>query len=207
MPLEEYISEVKGKYKNIQDAYAGISKKCSRGGVAGSDNKKILHVGSHLKQEGQANLVREMSIEILTSSEGCVPIVKSFESDAFSNQSFVKDIKFYNKSDMKFKQHFVVDKGFLDISYKTKDISTLHFKNYVFFYKRDNDMFKLMQYDCVTHEHKELPTYEIREPSSEYRYHIMFSKQFANQKDMDNIENVHDFLAKQYVFAQVYMVE
>jgi hypothetical protein len=134
LPLEEYISEVKGKYKNIQEAYAEISKKCSRGGDASADNKKIMHVGSHLKQDGQANLIREMSIEILASSEGCIPIVKSFESDAFSNQAFVKDIKFYNKNDMKMKQHFIVDKGFLDISFKTKDISTLHFKNFVFFY-------------------------------------------------------------------------
>ena len=69
-------------------------------------------------------------------------------------------------------------------------------------------MFKLIQYDCVTHEHKELPTYEIREPNSEYRYHIMFSRQFGdNQKENEKIDSVHDFLGKQFAFAQVYKIE
>lgn len=121
-------------------------------------------MGSHVKLENQANLIREMSLEIKLSSEGCVPIIKTFESDPASSQKWVKDVKFYSRVQLDVKNHFVCDQGIQDLSYKTIDTSLLHFKNFVFFYMRKGGQFKLQQYDCVTHTHAELSGYDITEP-------------------------------------------
>lgn len=75
---------------------------------------------------------------------------------------------------------FKVDEGVMDDHYRTYDISTLHFGNCVFFYKRFEHWLHLQMYDVIENTQKEISGYKIEMPKSEdIHYHPIFSKQFG----------------------------
>jgi hypothetical protein len=66
-----------------------------------------------------------------------MPIVKTYEENAYDSSNFVKALKFYDyKRDGKLLAQYKVDDGVMDETYRTFDISTLHWQNYVIFYVR-----------------------------------------------------------------------
>lgn len=68
-----------------------------------------------------------------------MPVVKTFEYNPFDYTKFVKSIKFYDlKNETQLRNSIAVDDGIMDEQYKTYDVSTLYFQNYVIFYQRQD---------------------------------------------------------------------
>lgn len=107
-----------------------------------------------------------------------MPIVKTFEKNAYNGKKFVKALKFYDyRKDCKRLSQFIVDEGVRNENFRTWDISLLHFGNSIIFYKREENWHKLMQYDVVKNTQVEIQGYQIEEPiGEEIRYNVMFSK-------------------------------
>lgn len=147
-----------------------------------------------------------------------MPIIKTFEYNAYNKNKFVKALKFYNyKGDCKLKKQIIVDEGVMCDEFRTYDTSLLHFENSIIFYKREENWHKLQKYDVVTNELEEIPGYNIEEPIGEQiRYHVMFSSEFGKgrkkmraQKATDSnkrSEKLAAFLQRHYVFCQSYCI-
>ena len=90
-------------------------------------------------------------MDILQTNQGCMPIVKTFEWNAYSKHKFCKALKFYNyRGDCKLSKQFVVDEGVMHENFQNYDVSLLHFGNTILFYKREENWHKLMMYDVLT---------------------------------------------------------
>lgn len=146
-----------------------------------------------------------------------MPIIKTFEFNAYNKNKFVKALKFYNyKGDCKLRKQIIVDEGVMCNGFRTYDTSLLHFQNSIIFYARDENWHKLQKYDVVTNELEEIEGYNIEEPiADKTRYHVMFSSQFGKgHKYMKQAETdpskpqdkLTAFLAKHYVFCQSYKI-
>lgn len=82
-----------------------------------------------------------------------MPIIKTFEWNAYQKHKFVKALKFYDyRGDCSKKKQIIVDEGFMNVDYRTYDTSLLHFGNSIIFYKREEKWHKLQQYNVVTNE-------------------------------------------------------
>lgn len=113
----------------------------------------------------------------------------------------------YNsRTDQKLANQIVVDQGIVHQQYRTYDTSVLKYGNSILFYKRDEQLHQLCQYDLVTNQCGILKGYEIQEPvGQDVRYHVMFSTEFGpNVKKASKYNDVHAFLANQYVCCQSY---
>ena len=78
-----------------------------------------------------------MNVDIIPTNLGNMPVVKTFEYNPHDHSKFVKSIKFYDlKNEGVLKNSYEVDSGIMDENYKTYDVSTLYFQNYVIFYQR-----------------------------------------------------------------------
>ena len=113
-----------------------------------------------------------------------MPIIKTYEFNAYNPNKFVKALKFYNyKGDCKLRNQIIVDEGIMSPKFRTYDTSLLHFGNCVMFYKREENWHKLQKYDVVTDTLEEIKGYNIEEPiGEEIRYHIMFSAEFGKNR-------------------------
>lgn len=57
-----------------------------------------------------------------------MPVVKTFEENAYDSSTWIKALKFYDyRKDGKELAKFKIDEGVMDENYKTCDVSTLHF--------------------------------------------------------------------------------
>lgn len=182
--LQEYISGIQNNQKNPRKNFFDLSSDYYKGKYKNDDNLKIIKVRSYLITEKQENFIRDLSMEIIQTDQGCIPIIKTFEYDAYNLKKFKKALKFYNfKSDCKLKNQFVVDEGVMTDKFRTYDTSLLHYGNCVIFYKREENWHKLQKYDVVNDTLEEIHGYNIEEPiGEEIRYHIMFSKEFVKSK-------------------------
>lgn len=108
-----------------------------------------------------------------------MPIIKTYEYNAYNDKKFVKALKFYNyKSDCELSQQIIVDEGVLCDEFRTYDTSLLHFENSIIFYKREENWHKLQMYDVIKGELTEIEGYNIEEPIGDgIRYHVMFSSE------------------------------
>mmetsp|Transcript_38034 Transcript_38034/g.58059 ORF Transcript_38034/g.58059 Transcript_38034/m.58059 type:complete len:316 (-) Transcript_38034:3951-4898(-) len=150
-------------------------------------------------------------MDIIQTNQGCMPIIKTFEYNAYNKHKFVKALKFYNyRTDGKLRKQIIVDEGVMHEDFRTYDSSLLHFGNTIIFYKREENWHKLQQYDVVKNQLVELEGYQIEEPiGQEIRYHVMFSKPFVfnrKQKEKHKHMTVHEFLADQFVICQSYQI-
>jgi hypothetical protein len=108
------------------------------------DNKRTIVVKSYLITEDYQNYVKDLSMEIIQTNQGCMPIIKTFEYNAYNKNKFVKALKFYNyKGDCKLKKQIIVDEGVMCDKFRTYDTSLLHFENSIIFYKREENWHKL----------------------------------------------------------------
>ena len=104
-----------------------------------------------------------MNVDIIQTSLGNMPVVKTFEYNPFDCNKFVKSIKFYDlKNENQLRNSFEVDNGIMDEKYKTYDVSTLYFQNYVIFYQRQDQWLQLQRYEVITHNISEIPGYQIQ---------------------------------------------
>lgn len=176
------------------------------------DNKKCITVRSYLITEDYQNYVKDLSMDIIQTNQGCMPIIKTFERNAYHKHKFVKALKFYNyRSDCKLKRQFIVDEGVMHKKFRTKDTSILHFGNSIIFYLREENWHKLKKYDVVKNELEELSDYTIEEPiGQEIRYHVMFSMEFGKKRNREELAkkkpNLEEFLADHYVVCQSYQI-
>ena len=140
-------------------------------------NKKTIVVKSYLITEDYQNYVKDLSMEIIQTNQGCMPIIKTFEYNAYNKHKFVKALKFYNyRENCKLIKQIIVDEGVMQEKFKTYDTSLLHFGNSILFYKREENWHKLQQYDVVNNTLTHIEGYNIEEPiGQEIRYHVMFS--------------------------------
>ena len=174
------------------------------------ENKKSITVRSYLITEDYQNYVKDLSMDIIQTNQGCMPIVKTFERNAYHKKKFVKALKFYNyRTDCKLKRQFIVDEGVLHPKFRTKDTSILHFGNSIIFYLREENWHKLQKYDVVKNELEELSDYTIEEPiGQEIRYHVMFSMEFGKKRNREELAkkkpSLEEFLAEHYVVCQSY---
>ena len=120
-----------------------------------------------------------------------MPVIKTFEQNAYDSTKFIKAVKFYDYRregkdipltkgvDGKYHQ-FLIDEGWLDESYRTLDVSLLYFGNYVLFYSREERWLQLQAYDVINKKKETMIKYQIEMPKEEdVRYHPIFSKEFG----------------------------
>jgi len=94
--------------------------------------------------EDYQNYVKDLSMDIIQTNQGCMPIIKTFERNAYHQKKFVKALKFYHYRDTcKLKKQFIVDEGLMHAKFRTKDTSILHFGNSIIFYLREENWHKL----------------------------------------------------------------
>ena len=69
------------------------------------DNKKTITVKSYLITEDYQNYVKDLSMDIIQTNQGSMPIIKTYEWNAYNKHKFVKALKFYNyRTDCKKKE-------------------------------------------------------------------------------------------------------
>ena len=113
-----------------------------------------------------------------------MPVVKTYEYNAYDASNFVKAIKFYDyRRDGSLIDQFKVDDGVMDEDYRTFDISTLHFQNYVIFYVRFEKWLQLQKYDVIENKMEVINDYQIEMPhAQDIRYHPIFSSEFGTKQ-------------------------
>ena len=148
--LPEYVEEVTNCQKNPKQQFFDLSRTYYTAKYD-KDNKKEITVKSYIITEDHQNFVKDLSMDILQTNQGCLPIIKTFEWNAYSKHKFVKALKFYNyRGDCKLSKQFVVDDGVMHNNFHNYDVSLLHFGNTILFYKREENWHKLMQYNVLT---------------------------------------------------------
>lgn len=112
-----------------------------------------------------------------------MPIVKTFEENAYKSDKFVKALKFYNyRTDGKLRKQIIVDEGVKTPNFRNKDTSILKFGNFIIFYSREENWHKLNCYDVINDKLDEIKGYQIDEPvGDEVKFHIMFSQEFGTR--------------------------
>lgn len=85
---------IKTRYKTQKKTFFDLSQKYytdkytkrdSKGNMLKDENKKILDVRSYLRTENHDNFIIDMQLEIIQTNQGCMPIVKTFEKNAYND--------------------------------------------------------------------------------------------------------------------------
>lgn len=99
--LKEYVNDCETNIKNPKTSFFELSGNYYTGKYK-DQNKKTINVKSYLSMENQANYIKDLSMEIIQTKQGCMPIIKTFEYNAYDEKRFVKALKFYDyKGDCK----------------------------------------------------------------------------------------------------------
>ena len=179
--MNEYVNlNRKGIVKNPRNTFFELSQQYYNSKY-NENKKRTIIVKSYLITEDHDNFVKDLSMEIIQTNQGCMPIIKTFEYNAYNKNKFVKALKFYHyRTDCSLKKQIIVDEGVMHENFRCYDTSLLHFGNSIIFYKREENWHKLQMYDVTTSRLEEIPGYQIAEPiGEEIRYHIMFSVEFG----------------------------
>lgn len=81
---------------NPKIAFFDLSRKYYTGKYDDKNNKKEIHVMSYLLLKDGSNYVKDLSMDIIQTNQGCMPIVKTFEWNSYNKDEFVKGLKFYD---------------------------------------------------------------------------------------------------------------
>lgn len=210
--LAKYLTEQTSHVRNPRNTFFDLSREYYNSKYNENESKTIT-VRSFLATEDKDNFVKDLSMEIIQTNQGCMPIIKTFEYNAYNKNKFYKALKFYAyRSDCALAKQIIVDEGVMHDNFKCYDISLLHFGNSIIFYKREENWHKLQQYDVTTRRLEEIEGYQIAEPiGEEVRYHLMFSIEFGRRKTSTEIAgqklmDIHDFLADKFVICQSYRI-
>lgn len=212
--LNDFVKGQQDVVKNPKNAFFDLSRKYYIGKYDDKDNKKEIHVMSYLLLKDGSNYVKDLSMDIIQTNQGCMPIVKTFEWNSYNKDEFVKALKFYNyRGDCALRRQFVADTGFMNHDFKTYDTSVLHFGNSIIFYQRKDKWHKLMQYNVVQDELIELEEFVLEEPVDDgIKYHIMFSSEFGQSRERaldqkNNEKTVYAFLEGTFIICQTYQLD
>jgi hypothetical protein len=132
-----------GDRKNPKTSFFELSGNYYTGKYKDENIKRIM-VKSYLITEDLKNYINDMSMEIIQTHQGCVPVIKTFEKNAYDENKFVKALKFYdikgplNEKGLCNREHqLIVDEGPMCEEFKTLDTSLLHYENSIIFYQRE----------------------------------------------------------------------
>lgn len=199
--------------KNPRRSYFELSRRYYKAKYPDGDNKRVIEVESFLHTKDNKNYLRNLSLDIIQTQQGNMPVVKTYEYNAYDATNFVKAIKFYDyRRDGSLLAQFKVDDGVMDEAYRTFDISTLHFQNYVIFYIRFEKWLQLQKYDVIENKQEEIPGYQIEMPhAKDIRYHPIFSSEFGQKQrniyeKSGKSQTLKEFLDQQFVFCQEYKI-
>lgn len=163
--LQNYIKNEAKLIKNPRSAYFDLSRRYYKAKYQDDDNKVTIEVESFLHTKDGKNYLRNLSLDIIQTQQGNMPIIKTYEENAYDKSNFVKALKFYDyRRDGKLLAQYKVDDGVMDEAYRTFDISTLHFQNFVIFYVRFEKWLQLKKYDVIENKEEEIPNYQIEMP-------------------------------------------
>ena len=204
--LKEYIKNEAKLIQNPRKAYFQLSKKYYEGKYPAGHTKKTIKVESFVATQDNKNYLRNLTLDVIQSQQGNMPVVKTYEYDYNNSNNFVKALKFYDyKNDCKLLQQVKVDAGFMDEQYRTLDISTLHFQNNVIFYARSGGWLQLQKFDVIAGKLEEIPNYQIQIPNpDEIVYHPIFSQEFGQPNYGTGHLQLKEFLDQQFVICQEY---
>ena len=69
---------------------------------------------SYVETEEYENYIRNLSIEMVNTDQGCMPTMKTFEWNAYNKNKYVKTLKFYDfTGDCKLRKQIIVDEGIM----------------------------------------------------------------------------------------------
>lgn len=218
--------------KNPKKTYFEQSNAYYKAKYPDGDNMKTIKVESFLLTKDNKNYLLNKSMEIIQTQQGNMPIVKTYEKNAYDSAYFVKALKFYDyrkqsvgsREPITNCEQFKVDDGIIDVDYRTYDISTLHYQNQVIFFERHEKWLQLRSYDVVSKYLQPpkddnpaahwLNEYLIEIPQDGekwYHYHPIFSKPFGLKKEhtYEKIgkKSLQEFINEQFVFCVRYLVE
>ena len=94
--LNDFVKGQQDVVKNPKNAFFDLSRKYYIGKYDDKDNKKEIQVMSYLLLKDGSNYVKDLSMDIIQTNQGCMPIVKTFEWNSYNKDEFVKGLKFYN---------------------------------------------------------------------------------------------------------------
>jgi len=179
--LKEQIRSGRQTIQNPRRTYFDLSRKYYKAKYPDGDNKKTIRVESFLQTKDNRNYLKNLSMDIIQTQQGNMPVVKAYEENAYDATQFVKAIKFYDyRRNGELLNQYKLDEGVFDEAYRTYDTSTLHFGNYVIFYLKFEKWLQLQVYDVIENTKQEIPTYQIEMPQAkDIRYHPIFSKPFG----------------------------
>ena len=78
-------------------------------------------------------------MEIVNTSKGCIPVVKTVEWNSQNTTEFIKTLKFFNFETGKVIKQIVVEQSQLTRNFINMEISLLQHGNSILFFKRDED--------------------------------------------------------------------
>lgn len=93
--MDEYIKQNRrNQVRNPRNTFFETSREYYNSKY--SENKKrTIIVKSYLILETHDNFVKDLSMEIIQTNQGCMPIIKTFEYDSYNKGKFKKALKFY----------------------------------------------------------------------------------------------------------------
>lgn len=94
--LNDYKKKAVKIIKNPRDTYFELSRNYYKAKYPDGDNKKEIHVKSFLETTDLKNYLKNLSMDIVQTQQGNIPVVKTYEYNAYDAANFVKAIKFYD---------------------------------------------------------------------------------------------------------------
>jgi hypothetical protein len=94
--LQNYIKNEAKLIKNPRSAYFDLSRRYYKAKYQDDDNKVEIAVESFLHTKDEKNYLKNLSLDIIQTQQGNMPIVKTYEENAYDSSNFVKALKFYD---------------------------------------------------------------------------------------------------------------
>jgi len=81
---------------NPRNTYFDLSRKFYKSKYIDEDNKKVIRVKSFLETTDRKKYLKHLSMDIIQTQQGNMPVIKTYEENAYDPTKYVKAIKFYD---------------------------------------------------------------------------------------------------------------
>ena len=71
--------------RNPRNAFYDLSCQYYNSKYDDKNNKKTIEVKSYLITDDKKNYIKNLSMDIITTNQGCMPIIKTFEWNAYND--------------------------------------------------------------------------------------------------------------------------
>jgi hypothetical protein len=85
--LDDYIKRAKRFNSNPRKTFFQLSADYYTARYK-EENRKTITVSSYVDLKNSDNFVRDLQLEIIQTSQGCMPIVKTYEYDVYNKNKF-----------------------------------------------------------------------------------------------------------------------